>query len=138
MSNYDLERKNPFDVNMWKNWVEQSPSFFSGLLDNSVIGILIGENEDQIILLEKKNHDMLVEIENPEDMERPVADIIFKIKENTINEIWDDRSFIKFIQLLSNQKIKVYTLRSQSELIGRGYIGFFGRLGLNLGGKSCC
>ena len=84
MSNYDLERKNPFDVNMWKNWVEQSPSFFSGLLDNSVIGILIGENEDQIILLEKKNHDMLVEIENPEDMERPVADIIFKIKENTI------------------------------------------------------
>jgi epoxyqueuosine reductase len=126
-----------FDVELWKNWVEQSASFFAGLLDGSIIGILIGESEDQIVLLEKKDSKIQVKTENPEDMERPVADIIFKIKEENIKEILEDSSFIKFIELLSNQKIRVYGLRNQTELMDRGYTGFLGRLGLNFGG-SCC
>jgi len=119
---------NHFDVELWKNWVEQSASFFAGLLDGSVIGILIGESEDQIILLEKKESKMMVKIENPEDMERHVADIIFKIKEEDTGEILEDYSFIKFIELLSNQNIRVYGLRSQLELIDKGYIEILGRL----------
>lgn len=140
MENYEIKEKNHnhFDVDTWENWVEQSPSFFAGLLNKSVIGILIGDSEEQIILFEKKDHDMLVKIENPEDVECPVADIIFKIIEDNIREILGDRSFIKFIELISNQKIRVYMLRSQAELINQGYTGFLGRLGLNAGGGSCC
>jgi len=136
-SEIKINSYNHFDVELWENWVEQSSSFFAGLLDGSVIGILIGESEDQIILLEKKDSKMMVKIENPEDMERPVADIIFKIKEKDTGEILEDYSFIKFIELLSNQNIRVYGLRSQAELMDMGYTGFLGRLGLNFGG-SCC
>ena len=128
---------NHFDVELWKNWVEGSSSFFAGLLDGSVIGILIGENEDQITLLEKKDGKIGVKIENPEDLERPIADILFKIEEDDVNEVLKDDSFVKFIELLSNQKIRVYGLISQAELINNGYTGFLGRIGLSFGG-SCC
>ena len=128
---------NHFDVELWKNWVEGSSSFFAGLLDGSVIGILIGDNEDQIILLEKKDGKIGVKIENPEDLERPIADILFKIEEDDVKEVLKDDSFVKFIELLSNQKIRVYGLISQAELINKGYTGFLGRIGLSFGG-SCC
>lgn len=133
----ESEIKGNFNVELWKNWVEGSSSFFAGLLDGSVIGILIGENEDQIILLEKKDGKIGVKIENPEDLKRPISDIIFKIEEDNVKEILEDSSFVKFIELLSNQKIRVYGLISQAELINNGYTGFLGRLGLNFGG-SCC
>jgi hypothetical protein len=131
----EIERN--FNVELWQNWVEESSSFFAGLLDGSVMGILIGENEDQIILLEKKDGKIGVKIENPEELERPIADILFKIEEGKVKEVLKDSSFVKFIELLSNQKIRVYGLRSQAELMNKGYTGFLGRLGLNFGG-SCC
>lgn len=129
--------KGNFNVDLWKNWVEENSAFFAGLVDGSVIGILIGESEEQIILLEKNEGEILVKIKNPEDLEGPVADIIFKIEEEYTGEILKDRSFVKFIELISNQKIRVYGLTSQAELIDKGYTGFLGRLGLNFGG-SCC
>lgn len=127
-----------FDVKSWKKWLDQSSSFFAGLLDGSVIGILIDDSEEQIILLEKKDREMLLKIETHNDMERSDADIIFKIKEDNIGEILEDISFLSFIDLLLNQKIRVYSFRSESELMDRGYNGFLGRLGINLGGGSCC
>ena len=133
----ESEIKGNFNVELWKNWAEESSSFFAGLLDGSVIGILIGENEDQIVLLAKKDGEMLVKIENPEDLKRPISDIIFKIEEDNVKKILEDSSFVKFIELLSNQKIRVYGLISQAELINKGYTGFLGRLGLSFGG-SCC
>lgn len=126
-----------FNVELWKNWAEGNSAFFAGLIDGSVIGILIGENEEQILLLEKNDSEMLVKIENPEDLERPIADILFKIEEEYTEEILKDRSSVKFIELISNQKIRVYGLTGQAELIDKGYTGFLGRLGLNFGG-SCC
>ncbi len=80
---------------MWKKWVEQSSSFFAGLIDGSVIGIFIGENEDIILLLEKKNSEIMVKTKNIEDLELPVADIIFKIKEDDIEAIIEDRIIYK-------------------------------------------
>lgn len=133
----ESEIKGNFNVELWKNWVEGSSSFFAGLLDGSTIGILIGDNEDQIILLEKKDGKIGVEIENPEDLERPIADILFKIEEDDVKEVLKDDSFVKFIELLSNQKIRVYGLINQAELINKGYTGFLGRIGLSFGG-SCC
>lgn len=129
--------RNNVDVKMWEKWAEKSSSFFAGLVDGSVIGIFLGETEDIIILLEKKNSKIMVKTKNTEDIELPVADIIFKIKEENIGAIIRDRSFIKFMELLSNEKIKVYRLRSQLELIDKGYTGFLGRLGLNFGGGCC-
>ena len=53
-SEIKINSYNHFDVELWENWVEQSSSFFAGLLDGSVIGILIGESEDQIISFRKE------------------------------------------------------------------------------------
>lgn len=125
-------------MKLWEKWMEQSSSFFAGLLDGSIIGILIDDSENHIILLEKKDREMLVKIENHRDMELSVADIIFKIKGDNIEEILEDISFLSFIDLLINQKIKIYRFRSESELIDRGYTGFLGRLGINFGGGNCC
>lgn len=133
----ESEIKGNFNLESWKNWVEGNSAFFAGLLDGSVIGIFIGESEEQIILLEKNDGEMLIKIENPDDLEGPIADIIFKIEEEHVEEVLKDRSFVKFIELISNQKIRVYGLISQTELMDKGYTGFLGRLGLNFGG-SCC
>jgi hypothetical protein len=40
--------------------------------------------------------------------------------------------------LLSSEKIRVYAFRTQIELMDKGYTGFLNRLGLKIGGESCC
>ena len=130
--------QNDFDVKLWKKWTDQNISYFSGLLDGSVIGILQGLNEDKILLLEKQDSVMLVETKNPEYMELPVADMLFIIKEENIEEILEDKSFVKFNELLKTNEINVFGLINQLELIDRGYTDFLGKLGLEFSGENCC
>ena len=130
--------QNNFDINKWNRWVDKSISFFSGLIDGSVIGILKYLNDDKILLLEKKDSEILVETKNPEDMDCPVADVLFIIKEENIEEILEDKSFVKFIELLSTNEINIFGLRNKLELIDRGYTDFLGKLGLDFGAGSYC
>ncbi|HEX3014676.1 MAG TPA: reductive dehalogenase domain-containing protein [Methanobacterium sp.] len=127
-----------FKPEIWNNWAEQNSPLFSGLIDGATIAISMAENQERLILLEKEDMDLNVSIKNIEELDKPVADLLFVINENDIAKILKDSTSIKFIELLSSGKITVYGLVSQAQLIDKGYMAFLNRLGLSIGGGGCC
>jgi epoxyqueuosine reductase QueG len=127
-----------FKPELWSNWAEQNSQMFAGLVNGATIAISMAQNEEKLILLEKADHDLNVSIKELEELERPVADLMFLIDEKDIKEILNDTASIKFMDMLSSGKIKVYGFISQTQLIDKGYMAFLNRLGLSLGGGGCC
>ncbi|MBP2046924.1 4Fe-4S binding protein [Methanobacterium aggregans] len=127
-----------FKPELWSNWAEKNSQMFAGLVNGATIAISMAQNEEKLILLEKADHDLNVSIKELEELERPVADLMFLIDEKDIKEILNDTASIKFMDMLSSGKIKVYGFISQTQLIDKGYMAFLNRLGLSLGGGGCC
>ena len=96
------------------------------------------ENDERIILLEKKDMDIKVSIKDPKVLKRPVADLMFVMDAKEMAKILKDANSIKFIELLSSGKIQIYALIEQLQLIDKGYTSFLNRLGFKLGGGGCC
>ncbi len=133
----EKQRKN-FDVELWNNWAEENSSLFSGLVNGATVAMTMTENEEQIILLKKEDNGLKVSVKAPEELERPVADLMFGMDTKDMAGLLKDVNSIKFIELLSSGKVGIYALASQSELINKGYTPFLGRLGFRLGGGGCC
>ena len=127
-----------FKPELWNNWAEQNSSLFAGLVDGATIAISMAQNEERLVILEKEDNNLNVSITGLEELERPVADLMFIIYEKDMAEILNDFTSVKFIDLLSSGKINVYGLISQVQLMDKGYTAFLNRLGLSLGGGGCC
>jgi hypothetical protein len=96
------------------------------------------QNNEKIVLLEKEGNEVNVSIKPlKEDLESPLADLMFDIDEKDMGKLLDDATSIKFIALLSSGKIGVYAFRTQIQLMDKGYTGFLNRLGLRIGGGCC-
>ncbi|MDI6725033.1 MAG: 4Fe-4S binding protein [Methanobacterium sp.] len=133
----EKQRKN-FDIELWNNWAEENASLFTGLVNGATVAMAMTENEEQIILLEKEDNNLKVNIKAPEELERPVADLMFAMDTKDMSNILKDTNSIKFIELLSSRKVGIYALISQLELVDKGYTPFLGRLGFRLGGGGGC
>jgi epoxyqueuosine reductase QueG len=133
----EKQRKN-FNIELWENWAKENSSIFTGLVNGATVAMAMVENEEQIILLKKANNDLKVSIENPDELERPVADLMFDMDSKDMAKLLKDASSIKFIELLSSGKVGIYALTSQLELVDKGYTSFLGRLGFRLGGGGGC
>lgn len=128
-----------FKPELWDNWAKQNSSLFAGLIDGATIAITMTQNNEKIVLLEKEGNDINVSIKpQKEELESPIKDLMFDIDEKDMGKLLNDTTSIKFIDLLSSGKIGVYVFKSQPQLIDKGYMGFLNRLGLRIGGGSCC
>ncbi|MDI6643521.1 MAG: 4Fe-4S binding protein [Methanobacteriaceae archaeon] len=127
-----------FNITLWENWVGENSSLFTGLVNGAVVAMSMVENDERIILLEKKDTDLKVSIKDPNVLERPVADLMFGMDAKAMAKILKDSNSIKFIELLSSGKIQIYALLDQLELMDKGYTSFLNRLGFKLGGGGCC
>lgn len=133
----ETQNKN-LKIELWENWAKENSSLFTGLVDGANIALSMAENEEKIVLLEKENNDLKVSINNPKELEQPVADLMFLLDAKDMAGILKDATSIKFIELLSSGKIGIYALRSELQLMNKGYTDFLGRLGFRLGGGGCC
>jgi epoxyqueuosine reductase len=130
-----------FKVEIWNNWARQNAALFDDLTDSSSIAISMTENKEKLVLLEKENGGLKVNIKNLKDLQKleaPIADLLFIIAEKDIAQMLKDDTTAKFIDLLSSGKIEVYGLVEHGQLIDKGYNAFLNNLGLGLGGGSCC
>jgi len=128
-----------FNPELWDNWAKKNSSLFAGLVEGAKIAISMTQNNERIVLLEKVDNNVNVSLKDlKEDLEKPIADLMFDIDEKDIGKLLDDNTPLKFIDLLSSEKIRVYAFRTQIELMDKGYTGFLNRLGLKIGGESCC
>jgi ferredoxin len=127
-----------FKTELWDNWAKQTAPLFTSLVDGATVAISMTENNERIVLLEKENEDLNVYIKDLNELEDPIADLIFVINEKDIKEILSDATSVKFINLISSGKVTVYGFISQLQFMDKGYVEFLGRLGLSLGGGGCC
>lgn len=132
----EKQRKN-FNIDLWKNWTKENSSLFTGLANGAIVAMAMTENEEQIILLKKADDDLKVSIKAPEELERPVADLMFTMDTKDMAVLLKDVNSINFIELLSSGKIGIYALISQLELMDKGYTAFLNNLGFRLGGGCC-
>lgn len=126
-----------FKTKLWDNWARENASLSAGLVDGAIIALSMPQEEGKMVLLEKENKDFKVSIKNLEELERSGADLVFIMDKKSMEEILNDTSLSKFIELLSSGKIRVYAIKKQFQLIDKGYIAFLSRFGIRLGG-SCC
>jgi len=131
------QRKN-FNIDLWENWAKENSSLFTGLVNGATVAMTMTENEEKIILLEKADNNLEVSIKDPEELERPVADLMFAVDAKGMAGLLKDTNSVKFIELLSSGKVGIYALISQLELRDKGYTPFLGRLGFRLGGGGGC
>lgn len=122
---------------LWDNWVKQNSSLFAGLVDGAKVAISLTQNNEKIVLLEKAGDNLNVSTKDLKEEEDPIADLMFCFYENDMRKLLDDPTLIKFIDLLSSERIGVYAFKTQTELLEKGYTGFLNRLGLGIAG-SCC
>ncbi|MGZ7067634.1 MAG: 4Fe-4S binding protein [Methanobacterium sp.] len=126
-----------FKTELWDKWARENASLSSGLVDGAIIALSMPQDEGKMVLLEKENRDFNVSIKNLKELERSGADLVFIMDEKSMREILNDTTSAKFIGLLSSGKIRVYTLKSQLQLIDKGYMAFLSRFGIRLGGGCC-
>jgi epoxyqueuosine reductase QueG len=126
-----------FKVELWDKWAKQNSDLFNELAAGATIAISMAENKEKLIFLEKENDDLNVAIKSPKELEDSEPDLLFVITEKDIVELLKGSS-VTFIDLLSSGRIGIYGLKSESQLIDKGYNAFLYRLGLNFGGGGCC
>jgi epoxyqueuosine reductase QueG len=127
-----------FKVELWNNWAKQNSNLFTDLVDGSTIAIVMTENKERLVSLEKENDDLNISIKSLKELESSNADLLFVIDEKDIEEILNADDPSKFVNLLSSGKIEIYGLKDHLQLTDKGYTKFLNNLGLNLGGGSCC
>lgn len=127
-----------FKVELWDNWARQNAHMFDDLVKGSAIVIIMTENKERLVLLEKGNDGFNISIKPINELESSKADLLFVIDEKDIGKILKDNGSSKLVNLLSSGKIDVYGLINHSKLTEKGYMAFLNNLGLSLGGRSCC
>lgn len=127
-----------FKVELWDNWTKQNSNMFDDLVNGSTMVLIMTENKEKLIFLEKGNDSFDISIKPLKELENSNADLLFVIDEKDMGEILKADDPSKFVNLLTCGKIEVYGLIDHSKLIDKGYVAFLNNLGLSLGGGSCC
>jgi epoxyqueuosine reductase len=128
-----------FEIRSWYNWAKQNSPLFAGLVNGSIVAISMTGNDERMILLEKENGDLKVNITNLKELENQAADLMFLMNEKDMGKLLEDDNSAKFIELLPSGKVQIYALISQSQLIDKGYNAFLDKLGFRLGcSGGCC
>lgn len=128
-----------FNPELWDSWTKQNSSLFAGLINGATIAVSMTQNNEKIVLLEKEGNDVKVSVKHlKEELESPLMDLMFDIDEKDMGKLLDNANSIKFVDLLSSGKIGVYAFRTQTQLMGKGYMSFLNKLGLSIGGGGCC
>lgn len=127
-----------FEVKSWYKWAKNNSSLFAGLVNGATIAISMAENDERMVLLEKQDGDLKVNITSQKELENQVADLMFVMNEKDMGKLLKDDNSVKFIELLSSRKVQIFALASQLKLMDKGYNAFLGRLGFRLGGGGGC
>jgi small nuclear ribonucleoprotein (snRNP)-like protein len=87
-----------FNPELWDNWAKKNSSLFAGLVEGAKIAISMTQNNERIVLLEKVDNNVNVSLKDlKEDLEKPIADLMFDIDEKDIGKLLDDNTPLKFI-----------------------------------------
>jgi len=134
-----MKKKNKkFEIKLWYKWAKQNSPLFADLVNGSTIAISMTGNDERMILLEKKNADLKVNITNLKELENHAADLMFLMNEKDMGKLLEEDNAAKFIEYLSSGKVQIYAVINQSQLIDKGYNAFLDKLGFRLGGGGCC
>lgn len=129
-----------FKKEIWDNWVNSVFEYFSGIKENSKIGIAISSYPEYGILLTMDSDKINVEIkENNAKNQINIneMDMIFEIDPYDLDLVLVEGNFSNFRELINNRRIAMYTVIDVTSLIDKGYSQFMARLGFYFKDSAC-
>ena len=129
-----------FKKEIWDNWVNSVFEYFSGIKENSKIGIAISSYPEYGILLTMDSDKINVEIkENNAKNQINIneMDMIFEIDPYDLDLVLVEGNFSNFREIINNRRIAMYTVIDVTSLIDKGYSQFMARLGFYFKDSTC-
>lgn len=129
-----------FNKEIWEKWTNSIFEYFSGIKENSKIGIALSSYPEYGILLTIKKENILVEIkENNANSQINIneMDMIFEIDPYDLDLVLVDGNFSNFTELINNHRIIMYAILDVTGLIDKGYSQFMARLGFYFKDSTC-
>ena len=129
-----------FNKEIWEKWTNSIFEYFSGIIENSKIGIALSSYPEYGILLTIKKENIVVEIkENNANSQINIneMDMIFEIDPYDLDLVLVDGNFSNFTELINNHRIIMYAILDVTGLIDKGYSQFMARLGFYFKDSTC-
>ena len=129
-----------FNKEIWEKWTYSIFEYFSGIKENSKIGIALSSYPEYGILLTIKKENIVVEIkENNANSQINIneMDMIFEIDPYDLDLVLVDGNFSNFTELINNHRIIMYAILDVTGLIDKGYSQFMARLGFYFKDSTC-
>lgn len=129
-----------FNKEIWEKWTNSIFEYFSGIKENSKIGIALSSYPEYGILLTIKKENIVVEIkENNANSQINIneMDMIFEIDPYDLDLVLVDGNFSNFTELINNHRIIMYAILDVTCLIDKGYSQFMARLGFYFKDSTC-
>ncbi len=129
-----------FNKEIWEKWTNSIFEYFSGIKENSKIGIALSSYPEYGILLTIKKENIVVEIkENNANSQINIneMDMIFEIDPYDLDLVLVDGNFSNFTELINNHRIIMYAILDVTGLIDKGYSQFMARLGFYFKDSTC-
>lgn len=129
-----------FNKEIWEKWTNSIFEYFSGIKENSKIGIALSSYPEYGILLTIKKENIVVEIkENNANSQINIneMDMIFEIDPYDLDLVLVDGNFSNFTELINNHRIIMYAILDVTGLIDKVYSQFMARLGFYFKDSTC-
>lgn len=129
-----------FNKEIWEKWTNSIFEYFSGIKENSKIGIALSSYPEYGILLTIKKENIVVEIkENNANSQINIneMDMIFEIDPYDLDLVLVDGNFSNFTELINNHRIIMYAILDVTGLIDKGYSQFMARIGFYFKDSTC-
>lgn len=129
-----------FNKKIWEKWTNSIFEYFSGIKENSKIGIALSSYPEYGILLTIKKENIVVEIkENNANNQINIneMDMIFEIDPYDLDLVLVEGNFSNFAELINNHRIIMYAILDVTGLIDKGYSQFMARLGFYFKDSTC-
>ncbi len=129
-----------FNKEIWEKWTNSIFEYFSGIKENSKIGIALSSYPEYGILLTIKKENIVVEIkENNANSQINIneMDMIFEIDPYDLDLVLVDGNFSNFTELINHHRIIMYAILDVTGLIDKGYSQFMARLGFYFKDSTC-
>lgn len=135
-----MKVENYFNKEIWEKWTNSIFEYFSGIKENSKIGIALSSYPEYGILLTIKKENIVVEIkENNANSQINIneMDMIFEIDPYDLDLVLVDGNFSNFTELINNHRIIMYAILDVTGLIDKGYSQFMARIGFYFKDSTC-
>ena len=122
------------DLDHWQGILDRRQDIFSGILDESRIGIMpkaaVASQEGKVLVWEAEAGRMAAKCKPFTGFRNADVDILFVAEEEVLDNLYNDGEINRIKEQIRLGAVLFYSLKTKNDLLDLGYEGFLDTLGL--------